>query len=568
MVDRFADGDPSNNQNIDRDDPQAFHGGDIQGLLDHLDYFQDLGVSTLWLSPVFQMRTQPFHGWGAYHGYWVWDMGKVEPRFGTQALLRELSDQLHARGMRLLLDMVYNHVGYDAPLLLDKPGWFHHNGSISDWNDPVQLVEYDVHGLPDLAQELPEVYDYLLRQSLDWISRVQPDGFRIDAVRHMPLSFTAKLASDLRARAGEGFLMLGEDFQGDPGQLAQAFRDGGFGAVFDFPLYYAMIDVFCRDANPGRIAALLSLDRLYPDPNRLVTFLDNHDLPRLASQCASDPERAGQALAFQLTARGIPSITWGTEMGLKGGGEPENRGDMRFVQRYPLHRQAKALLALRSAHPALSSGHGRILDLGPEHLVYSREAPGEMALLALNTGDAVADLALPGPVATGVDLSPAWGPATVAQGIMRLPARSFSVLFHRRNTHPGMAVWVGALAEPAPSLHQAGSESSESRTVIFRAIGPALEPGMELLLTGGGPELGQWNHDGDAPVFRPAPMPSPGNSCEQREFSLELLLPADSVVEFKLVMRHADGRLRWQEGANHYLFIPPGDEPLETILHW
>ncbi|MBL8921635.1 MAG: hypothetical protein JNJ54_22430 [Myxococcaceae bacterium] len=169
MVDRFANGDRANDGDADPRDPHGFHGGDLKGLLSKLDWLEELGVDTVWLSPVFGMRTTKWHGYGAFHGYWTWDLTTIEPRFGDEALLVKVSDELHRRGMKLVLDLVLNHVGPDAPLLTQRPEWFHRKGGVTDWNDPVQLTTWDVHGLPDLATERADVVKYLTDASRRWL---------------------------------------------------------------------------------------------------------------------------------------------------------------------------------------------------------------------------------------------------------------------------------------------------------------------------------------------------------------------------------------------------------------
>lgn len=173
MVDRFANGDRSNDGDADPKDPHAFHGGDLKGLLSKLDWLQEVGVDTVWLSPVYGMRTSKWHGYGAFHGYWTWDLNTVEPRLGDEATLAKLSDELHRRDMKLVLDIVLNHVGPDAPLATQKPEWFHHNGGISDWNDPVQLTNFDAHGLSDLATERADVAKFLTDSSRRWLREGQ-----------------------------------------------------------------------------------------------------------------------------------------------------------------------------------------------------------------------------------------------------------------------------------------------------------------------------------------------------------------------------------------------------------
>jgi hypothetical protein len=171
MVDRFANGDRANDADVSPEDPQAFHGGDLQGLIEHLDWIQSLGFDTVWLSPIFKMRTDTWHGFGAFHGYWTWDLSALEPRFGDELLLARLRSELDLRKMKLMLDVVLNHVGPDAPLLTAKPGWFHRRGGVTDWNDQTQLVMNDVHGLPDFATEQDVVFEYLLGAARRWLPR-------------------------------------------------------------------------------------------------------------------------------------------------------------------------------------------------------------------------------------------------------------------------------------------------------------------------------------------------------------------------------------------------------------
>ena len=326
MVDRFHNGDPGNDSDADPSDPQAFHGGDLRGVIDKVAYLHDLGFRTVWLSPVFAMRTERHGPWGAFHGYWLADPYTIEPRFGTEADLRELADALHARDMRLVLDFVANHVGSDTPVTMEHPDWLHGNGDVIDWHDPVQAETHDVHGLPDLAHENPEVQAWLLGAAMKWIE-LGVDGYRLDAVRHVPTDFWASFNDSLRAAAGDDFLLIGELFDGDPVAVSETMRAGRFGQMFDFPLHYAATDVICRDAHPGRLAAVLALDRLYDDPSRLATFADNHDLPRIASSCQG--VEAG-VLRLLVELRGELVMTWGTEWWLEGAEEPANRADARW----------------------------------------------------------------------------------------------------------------------------------------------------------------------------------------------------------------------------------------------
>ena len=532
MVDRFANGDPKNDGEIDLEDPQAFHGGDLQGVLDRLDHIQSLGVSTVWLSPVFAMRTEKFHEYGAYHGYWTYDFGKVEPRFGDEALLKKLSDELHRRGMKLMLDLVLNHVGPDAPLTREKPEWFHGQGAITDWNDPEQLHTRDVFGLPDLAQEREDVYAFLLGHSTRWIDAVEPDGFRLDAARHVPVSFWARFTRDATKHAGPAFRLYGEMYDGDAVGLSRTLRDAGFDAVFDFPLYFAINDVFCKDLPPARLASTLTQDRLYRDASRLVTFVDNHDLPRVMSACGGDASRVAQALAFQLTARGIPSLTYGTEVGLAGAKEPENRADMVFDSKHSLATHIRRLLRLRRDHPVFAEGETRLVALTDDLFAHARVSRDAAALIAVNRGAEEASVALPADLA---------GPATDALTGESLGASAVPV--------PPRSVRIALLFPSGGTKASLAAAAPRTLPTGFVATGVPAGKGATVRVAGSAPELGSWD-------------PAKGKVLRRRAdgaFVGEVPLAAGA-YEWKLVVLSKDGTPVWESGPNRAALIERAGE--------
>lgn len=557
MVDRFADGDPRTPGAVDRADPAAFHGGDLQGIVKNLDYLQHLGVRTLWISPVFPMRDEKLNGHGAFHGYWTRGLSGVEPRFGTERDLRRLRRELSEREMRLVLDVVWNHVGYDAPLVRARPGWFHGEGDVQDWADPRERVRGDVHGLPDLRQEDEQVYRWLYDQTRTLVEEFRPDGLRIDAVRHMPLTFQARMGEELRRDVDERLWLLGEAFEGDPAKLAKIAQGGGFSAVFDFPLHYAMVDVFCEDRAPGRLAATLSQDRAYgallqQSPNALVTFLDNHDTARVLSACGGEEARVRQALFFQFTARGTPSLTWGTEVGLAGAGEPENRADMRFEPEAGLTGLVRWLIQLRRQHPALTEGVTLHLALDNELYVSARVASREAALLVQNRGAAEAALPLPDELrALGLPLS-GYGIGADGQTFalpspldpdepVTVPARGALVVFFKPATEGAFDLLATRAWTPLP------------RAVELTVKRPLAE-GERLLWVGAGAELGDWD------PARGVPFDADGRA--------RLTAPVGTVLAGKLVLRRADGSYAWEPGPDRYLLVPPGAEPLSVGAKW
>ncbi len=525
MIDRFYNGRTDNDGEVDISDPQAFHGGDIAGLIAKLDHIAAMGFQTIWLSPIFSMRTEKIGEHGAFHGYWTEDLRTLERRFGTTEELLELRRALEERGMNLVLDMVLNHVGYDTKLVAEKPSWFHHNGDIKKWDDPVQMTTFDVHGLPDLAQENDAVYEFLLSASAHWIEVLQPAGFRLDAVKHVGTGFWQRYTAALRDRAGEGFATIGELYNGDPKVIAEGFAEDGFSHLFDFPLYFSMKDTFCKGQHLGRLAATLSLDVLYADANRLMTFADNHDVPRVWSACGGDDRRVRALLTFLLTARGIPTLNYGTELGLAGAREPENRQDMDFAADARFAPLISALLEARKTHAVLRAGKPRPLHLSSEHFLYLREGAKETALIAINLGQET------------------WTPETFAKGVAGL-----NVLDGTRSKEFSVApLSVGVRIYPNTDLSLDGG-ADERREIALR-----VQSDEEVRLVGAGPTFGDWE-------------PSRGIKGTRGSdgfTTFRVALGANEIGVFKIV-RQVGATTQWENGGNRYLFAKElSDEPLK-----
>jgi len=561
MVDRFADGDGWNNEFYDREDPQAFHGGDLQGVLQHIEHLDALGVGTVWLTPIFEMRDEPFDSWGAFHGYWTWNLDRVEPRFGGDVAAIELGEALRARGMGLMLDMVYNHVGMDAPLLQERPDWFHPDVSITDWDDPVQVRDGWVHGLPDLDQDHPEVRAWLVERTVHWVKTLHATGLRVDAVRHMPPDFVSQLVTEVEAQVGRPLWVVGEDFSGDPAVLAQTVSETGVDAVYDFPLRYALTDVFCGGAPVGRLASTLSLDRLYTDANaQLVGFLDNHDLPRIASECARSghgPDDLHQALAVLLTARGTPSVSWGTELPIFGAEEPENRADYDWEQAPGLGPTIAEFAEARRVRTSLREGEDWLFHLeGDDVFAYARLTPDEVAVIVVNRRDTQVSVALPDRLRVGArqqtfhEVVGTEGPFLRHRAAEASSARPVA----RSPTLYPHAVMVSYL-EPevaggfAPLLEAVRAEKAATRSVQLEVQVPTDEG--EWRWVGAGPELGHWDVDAGVALTQVEPglWRSP-----------TVVLPPWTVAEWKVVHRTAEGDV-WPEGPNQSRLLAPGAGP-------
>jgi neopullulanase len=456
MPDRFADGDRSNDEiggssrTYDRANPRAYHGGDLQGIREHLDYLRELGVTTVWLTPIVQndpASPQDYHGYGAVDEY------TVEQHFGTLTDLQELVRDAHAKNLKVILDFVPNHVGPRHPWVAapPEPDWFHgtkehhttSNGNFQFLADPHAPPRYwrdVVEGwfagiLPDLNQENPDVAQYFIENGLWWAAETGIDGYRLDTFPYVSRRFWSQWHEALRA-VYPHMTTVGEVFNGDPditsffvgGRKAFDGIDTGVTTVFDFPLFNALRVVISGGASVQTVVDVLAHDRLFPHPDRLVPFLGNHDVPRLASLPGMSDAKLKLAFSLLLTMRGIPEIYYGDEIGMKGGGDPDNRhdfpggfpGDTRnaFVEsgRTPeqeaLFSRVQRLLALRRDHVALDRGQTWNIFGSKSLYAFARTWGRERVLVVANAGAESQQVALSfadTPLAGATKLSPLLG---------------------------------------------------------------------------------------------------------------------------------------------------------------
>jgi neopullulanase len=412
MTDRFSDGDPSNNgPDYDPSKPRAWHGGDLRGITQHLDYLQQLGITTVWITPVYQN-----HEPQSYHGYGATDMYSVDEHFGSLDDLKALSAELHQRGMKLVLDTVPNHVGPSHIWVNDspEPSWFHGTkadhrlaqGDFKPLTDPHAPwhTQRDVtqgwfaNVLPDLNQENSTVAQYLTQNTVWWIEQAGLDGLRIDTFPYVNREFWNSYHHQIHELYPR-LTTVGEVYNGDP-TITSAFAGGvtrngvdtGLDTPFDFPTYFALRDVFLHGAAMTKVTEVLRLDSLYPHPERLVPFIGNHDTERFMGEPGATTAKLKLAFTVLLTMRGMPQIYSGDELAMTGGKDPDNRHDFpggfpnsiaagvpsafkentRPTDQEEMHRWVTDLLALRKAHPSLQSGEEQVLYADDTVLVYAR----------------------------------------------------------------------------------------------------------------------------------------------------------------------------------------------------
>jgi alpha-amylase len=419
VLDRFADGDGSTNVDVDLAKKGHFHGGDAKGLLAQLDEIASLGVNALWVTPI--VRNTPgfvtgagFPDW-AYHGYWADDFLSLDPRFGSETDFIALVQACHARGIRVLLDVVYNHAGYESKYTKDPAtrGWFRTNEKGDCGADDVTSC---VAGLPDFRTEEPDVAKYLLDAQLAWAKRLEVDGFRLDTVKHVAHDFWTEHRRRTREEVGKGFFLLGEVWGGDPQVLDPWFERDEMDAGFDFAFQgNALAFVEGRGRTLAFDRYLKSREKVRPG-YLLSHFLSSHDVPGGLFQLGGNVELFRLAAVLQMTTAGIPTVYYGEEVARAGGDWPENRSDMPWggkdvlpgkglPRNEALRSDYRRLVAIRRAQPALRRGtHAGLVTTGDGYVFLRSDADSKSAVaVAVNRGAEPAPVTFPAP--------PEWGGA-------------------------------------------------------------------------------------------------------------------------------------------------------------
>lgn len=489
MPDRFANGDTSNDDPavskglFDRHKPRYYHGGDLQGILDHAGYLKELGVTAVWLNPWYdnnnhlnEKERYDNKPMADYHGYGAVDYYGVEEHFGSLDMLRKTVQTLQSQGIKVIQDQVANHVGPYHPWTQDPPTptWF--NGTpdkhVADTWQVWTLI--DPHGtpatrhetldgwfidiLPDMNQTDPEARRYLIQNALWWACVTGLDGIRQDTMPYVPRDFWHEWSAALKKEFPR-LRSVGEVFDGDPALVAyfQGGRRGhddidtGFASVFDFPLYFSLRSAFARNGDIRDVPKVLAHDFLYPNPGMLVTFLGLHDVERFMNEKGATPEGLMMAFTALFTLRGVPMVYYGDEIAMTGGNDPENRRDFpggwkedphnaftesgrTAVENGVFHHVSK-LAALRKQYPALANGRLTNLYASDKQWVFARSGIGSTLIVAFNLSNQSAQIEIDVQgikLADGAVLKGALGASTfkVQNGRLKLelPARRSLIL--------------------------------------------------------------------------------------------------------------------------------------------
>jgi glycosidase len=435
--DRFANGDTSNDNVLgmrdwtDRNDILRRHGGDIQGIIDKLDYIKDLGFTAIWINPLVTNDMNI-----SYHGYAATDLYNIDPRFGTNELYQELVHQAHRRGLKIIMDHVSNHVGMYHPWVKNPPfpDWFHGTleNHLEAYHDKTVLL--DIHSdsllkkcttngwfvteMPDLNQSNLYQKNYLIQNTIWWIESTGLDGIREDTYPYADQNFLSDWAKAIFEEYPL-FNIVGEVWIPDPIFLASFQKNNSFAGKFDtylpsvtdYGLFESFGRVFNRNESISNIYHILSKDFAYSNPNMLMTFIDNHDVWRLWDLVKGSIKKYKMALTILLTTRGIPQIYYGTEIGLPGGddhglirrdypggfsGDKHNAfiKEGRTEKENEIFEYLKKLTHLKREYKALSNG--KLIHFPPkdEIYVYFRLFKDEKILIIINNDDKSKEISL------------------------------------------------------------------------------------------------------------------------------------------------------------------------------
>lgn len=570
FTDRFANGDTFNDYvegNYDPASGTGVHGGDFDGIRGKLDYLDHLGVGAIWISPVV------LNAWGEYHGYAARDFFAIAPHMGTLAELQQLVAECHARDIHVVIDVVVNHMGdlidsgspgypaYNAAGTytlrwrnaarkhappFDDLSLFHSYGNIGNFSDPEQILG-ELSGLDDLKTENAAVRATMIDAGEWLIAQTDCDGFRVDTVKHTEMGLWQTWTPAVRAYAvAQGkadFLQFGEAFDGSDAKVGSYTGTVGGGAYkFDsmlyYPMFYTTTGVFAFDDAPAAISSRFTQLTQYDATvrERLVSFLDNHDQPRFLSFgiANQDASRLETALGWQIAARGVPCIYYGTEQEFDGGGDPYDREDMwdgqwdfgpsdgdNFDLAQPMFLFTRDLIAARTRHVALRRGVTADLfveSTGPGLYVTRRILAGvDTAVVCVNSAEEPRTRVVSGPWLSGTPLVDTLDPeATAVVGgsgdwTIDLPARGVRI-------YVSVAAAASARAVPgadplqvravAPGHDQRTADLHRPLTLVFdRPVDPAT---LAASFTLSPPVAGQWQAQGDTARFLPDGPWAPG----------------------------------------------------------
>jgi cyclomaltodextrin glucanotransferase len=509
VTDRFHVGKKHRFPGTELDDPShtdwnKYWGGDLQGIIDKLDYLRNLGVTALWLTPLFEQVEGTGGGGSApIHGYWTQDFKRVNLRwvndpkevrlFAENTVLDRLIEELHHRNMKFVLDIVCNHSSpvttkgkgklYDDGKLIadfddDKKHWYHHYGDVKDWNDVWQIQNCELCGLATFNENNLEYRRYIIGAIKMWLDK-GVDALRIDTVKHMPNWFWQEFTGELASHRPEIFI-FGEWIHNHPANpIAVDFANHAGMSVFDFGLCQAIRDCIGKNAEPGfpMIQQVLDLDGNYRSASELVTMYENHDMPRLQSLGASN-EMLDLATTLILTVRGVPCLYYGCEQYLhndtNGGDDPYNRPMMeKWDENTHAYKIIKSLAPERGKNPAMQWGGLWPKIVERDLYIFVRKYRDSRLVVILNKG--------PERTIDAID-------SELPNGVHECLLTGGKV-----EVRDGQINQLKVLGGQARVFSFVGQRVQGKSIVRIQLNDIATQPGDRIVVIGDCPELGQWD---------------------------------------------------------------------------
>jgi len=449
LVDRFYNANPSNDDPIlhaDLADRANFRGGDIQGVIEKLDegYFNDLGVNTLWILPYVKNTPNPFREtppphrmFSGYHGYWPISGREIDPHYGSADDVHTMINSIHQHDLRILLDYVSNHVHQEHPYYRDHPEWFG-QFDLPDGRknlrlfDEYRLTTWFDSFLPSFDYpNAPEAIDTMVADAIWWMKTYGIDGFRHDAVKHVPNVFWRALTREIRKEfPDKDVYQVGETF-GDHSLISSYVNNGQLSAQFNFNLYWPARYAFAEDEESfgGLAAEMERVVEIYGQNHLMPNLMDSHDQPRYPAYLEGDLDWGDNAaevgwqkdiqiddpatydkiemyMTYLMTIPGPPVIYYGNEVGLTGAADPDNRRKMDWSwnrRQRELKQYISTMTALRSEHPALRYGDYKTVRADKQVYAYLRSDFNERILVVIHRKDVSCEIHIELPEALGIN---------------------------------------------------------------------------------------------------------------------------------------------------------------------
>ncbi|SFK65699.1 Glycosidase [Lachnospiraceae bacterium KH1T2] len=622
MVDRFYDGDPSNNakgeafRNTENyeDDFRYMHGGDWQGVIDKIPYIKGMGYTAIWISPVADPQL-----WGvpdsngkqwptAYHGYNVYDPNRANRYFGSldpnesKQKLKELVDVCHKNGIKVIIDIVPNHIGdyiqgtygnahYTKKNNSLKEGsevqpaepfnninWYHNQGDIDfskehphNRQSTEMLESHDLGGLDDIDFNNEQAKKAVFESIKEWFDYTGADGARVDAAKCMSPAIIHELQEYI------GVPTFGENFDMDVDFVSQWVGDDAESGMLDFPLFQAVVNDFAYGKNFDNtdeisLKKIFDQDYMYGDHvNQMVTFIDNHDRNRFLTEAGGNVRKMQNALAFIFTCRGVPTVFQGTEQNrgnangkcIDGIADTWNRWSMQtknyegeviadyFNTDTDTYKLIASLNELRQENTALREGTQREMWSSPHYYAFSRrvdsgEDEGQEIVCAFNNSDNTIEntmkIRAESSIAAGAILE------NVFDSSDRVKVTSSKTV----------KISVDGNSYKIYKLVENGNEENDENVVVnFTIKNAETFWGQNIYLVGNIDELGNWDPDNAV---------GPAKCDDYPTWNIEVSLPKDKEVEFKAIKKDDSGNVVWESGDNHK-FTVTGDTDDYTI-YW